>query len=148
MEEHNRQTKSETSMRRGKRTLSRRTSTADMSQDAASVSSQKSSTYANYRWINLDSARIFAENRPVPQNIQNRVDAIIQPTLSERKEKELSTISNTFCNNFVDVLKGASREDDSIEPIHTALTSLDSGKKFLFPRKSGMSCSTHLQVFA
>ncbi|KAI4238681.1 MAG: hypothetical protein LQ349_000924 [Xanthoria aureola] len=136
LEEHNRQTKSETSMGRGKRTLSRRTSTADMSQDAASVSSQKSSTYANYRWINLDSARIFAENRPVPQNIQNRVDAIIQPTLSEQKEKELSTISNTFCNDFVDVLKGASREDDSIEPIHTALTSLDSGKKFLFPRKS------------
>ncbi|KAL8724243.1 MAG: hypothetical protein Q9166_008060, partial [cf. Caloplaca sp. 2 TL-2023] len=136
LEEHDRQTKSETSMGRRKRNLSRQTSTADMSQDTASVSSQKSSTYANYRWINLDSARIYAENGPVPTDIQTRVDTIIQPTLSKPKEEELSTISTTFCNDFVDVIKGASREDDSVEPIHAALTSLDSGKKFLFPRKS------------
>ena len=139
LEEHDRQTGSETSMGGGKRTLSRRTSTTDMSQETASVSSRKSSTYANYRWINLDSARIYAENGPVPKNIQTRVDTIIQPTLSEQQEKELSTISNTFCNDFVDVMNGASREDDSVELIHAALTSLDSGKKFLFPRKSGMS---------
>ena len=144
LEEHNRQTELETSMGGGKRTLSRRTSTADMSQDAASVSSQKSSTYANYRWINLDSARIYAENGPVPKNIQTLVDAIIQPTLSKQQEKELSAITNTSCKDFVDVMKGASREDDSVEPIHAALTSLDSGKKFLFPRKSGMSRPTHL----
>lgn len=144
LEELNRQTESEISMGGEKRTRSRRTSTADMSQDAASASSQKSSTYANYRWINLDSARIYAENGPIPKNIQTRVDAIIQPTLSKQKEKELSTISDTFCNDFVDVMKGASREDDSVEPIHAALTSLDSGKKFLFPRKSGMSRPMHL----
>ncbi|KAL9039410.1 MAG: hypothetical protein Q9180_002545 [Flavoplaca navasiana] len=136
LKEHNKQTKSETSMGAGKRSLSRRTSTADMSQDTASVSSQKSSTFANYRWIILDSARVYAENGPIPKNIQTRVDTIIQPTLSESKEKELSTISKTFCNNFVDVMKGASREDDSVEPIYVALTSLDSGKNFLFPRKS------------
>ena len=142
LEEHNRQTESKTSMGGGEETLSRRASTTDMSQEGASVISQKSSTYANYRWISLDSARIYAENGPVPKNIQNRVDAIIQPTLSKQKEKELSTISNTFCNNFVDVMKGASREDDS--PIHAALASLDSGKNFLFSRKSGMSRPTHL----
>ncbi|KAL8884547.1 MAG: hypothetical protein Q9192_006820 [Flavoplaca navasiana] len=136
LKEHNRQTESETSMGAGKRSLSRRTSIADMSQDTASVSSQKSSTFANYRWITLDSARVYAENGPIPKNIQTRVDTIIQPTLSKSKEKELSTVSKTFCNNFVDVMKGASREDDSVEPIHAALTSLDSDKKFLFPRKS------------
>ncbi|KAL8902913.1 MAG: hypothetical protein Q9207_004281 [Kuettlingeria erythrocarpa] len=141
LEEHDRQTESDTSMGGGKRTLSRRTSTADMSQDTASVSSQKSSSFANYRWITLDSARVYAENGPVPKNIQTRVDAIIQPTIYKSKEKELSTISTTFCNEFVDVMKGASREDDSVEPIHTALTSLDSGKKFLFPRKSDWDTS-------
>ncbi|KAI4168816.1 MAG: hypothetical protein LQ346_009029, partial [Caloplaca aetnensis] len=141
LEEHDRQTESETSMGGGKRTLSRRTSTADMSQDTASVSSQKSSSCANYRWITLDSARVYAENGPVPKNIQIRVDAIIQPTISKPKEKELATISKTFCNDFVDVMKGASREDDSVEPIHTALTSLDGGKNFLFPRKSDWDTS-------
>lgn len=146
LEEHDRQTESETSMGGGKRTLSRRTSTADMSQDTASVSSQKSSSCANYRWITLDSARVYAENGPVPKNIQIRVDAIIQPTISKPKEKELATISKTFCNDFVDVMKGASREDDSVEPIHTALTSLDGGKNFLFPRKSGMSRPSHFRA--
>ncbi|KAL8651852.1 MAG: hypothetical protein Q9210_003026 [Variospora velana] len=141
LEEHDRQTESETSMGGGKRTLSRRTSTADMSQDTASVSSQKSSTCANYRWITLDSARVYAENGPIPKNIQTRVDSIIRPILSKPKEKELSTISKTFCNDFIDVMKGASREDDSVEPIHAALTSLDSGKKFLFPRKSDWDTS-------
>ncbi|KAI4134333.1 MAG: hypothetical protein LQ341_006039 [Variospora aurantia] len=141
LEEHDRQTRSETSMGGGKRSLSRRTSTADMSQDTASVSSQKSSTFANYQWITLDSARVYVENGPIPKNIQTRVDTIIHPTLSKTKEKELSTISKTFCNDFVDVMKGASREDDSVEPIHAALTSLDSGKKFLFPRKSDWDTS-------
>ncbi|KAL8768857.1 MAG: hypothetical protein Q9209_005038 [Squamulea sp. 1 TL-2023] len=136
LEEHDRQTKSQTIMSSGKRTLSRRTSTVDISQDTASVSSQKSSSYATYRWIILDSVRIYAENEPVPKNIQTRVDAIIQPSLSEIKEKELSTISNTFCNDFAGVLKGASREDDSVEPIHAALTSIDSRREFFFPRKS------------
>lgn len=139
LEEHDRQTESQTSMGGGKRSLSRRTSTADMSLDTASVSSRKSSTYANYRWITLDSARVYAENGPVPKNIQTRVDTIIQPIISKAKEKELSTVSKAFCNDFVDVMKAASREDDSVEPIHAALTSLDSGKKFLFPRKSGLS---------
>lgn len=128
----------------GKRTLSRRTSTADMSQDAASVSSQKSSTYANSRWINLDSARIYAENGPVPKIVQARVDTIIQPTLSQQKEEELSTISNIFCHEFVDVMKEASGKNASVEPIHAALKSLDSGKNFLFPRKSGTFPPTHL----
>ncbi|KAL8932234.1 MAG: hypothetical protein Q9211_006438 [Gyalolechia sp. 1 TL-2023] len=140
LEEHDRWTES---VGGGKRTLSRRTSTVDVSQDTASVASQKSSTFANYRWINLDSARIYAENGLVPKHLQTRIDAIIQPTLDEQKEEELSAISNTFCNDFIDIMKGASREDDLVEPIHVALTSLDSGKNFLFPRKSGMSRPKH-----
>ena len=87
---------------------------------------------------------MYAENGPVPKDVQTRVDAIIQPKLSKQRLNELSAISNTFCNDFVDVMKGASREDDSVEPIHAALTSLNSAKKFLFPRKSGMSRHIHL----
>lgn len=148
LEEFTRQIEMEKSMGSGKRSLSRRTSTADISQDAASVSSQKSSTYANYRWTYLDFARIYVENGPIPENIQKRVDAILQPKLSEQRQNELSVISDTFCNDFVDVMKAASREDDSVEPIHSALRSLDSGKKFIFPRKAGMSRPTQLEVSA
>ena len=115
LDEHNRRMGLRTTMGNGKRTLSRRTSVTDLSTETASLSSQKSSSHANYRWINLDSARIYAENGPVPNNIQARVDAIIQPTLIAPQEKELSAISNLLCNDFIDVMTGANREDDSVE---------------------------------
>ncbi|KAL8709486.1 MAG: hypothetical protein Q9220_005728 [cf. Caloplaca sp. 1 TL-2023] len=141
LEEHNRQTESESSIGRAKRTLSRRTSTAERSQDATTVSSLKSSTGANYRWINLDSARVYAENQPVPQHIHTLVDAIIQHTVSPDKEKELSAITNTLCKDLVRVMKNARGRDDSVIPIYTALKALDSGGKLAFSRKSDWNTS-------
>ena len=122
-----------------KRSISLRASTADMDQDTTSISTQKSSTLADYRWKNLDYARIFVENAPLPQNILTRVNTIIQPKIDDTRKNELSLISEAFCDEFVDVMLGAFREDDSVEPIHTALKSMDKGKKFLFPRKTGTS---------
>ena len=143
LEEYNSQTGSETfdGMGDRKRTLSTRSSVADMSQEVASVSSQKATSLANYRWRNLDYARIVVEDEPIPENIESRVDAIIQPEISTEWKSELVRITETFCNDFIDVLKGASREDDSVEPIHRALTSIDTKNEFMFPRKAGISHS-------
>lgn len=134
-----------------KRTISLRVSTADMDQDTASISTQKSSTLAEYRWKNLDYARIFVENAPLPQNILTRVNTIIQPEITDARKNELSLISEAFCDDFIDVMLGALREDDSVEPIHHALKSMDKGKKLMLSRKAGNSvpytceyCPTHV----
>ena len=122
-----------------KRTISLRASTADMDQDTTSISTQKSSTLADYRWKNLDYARIFVENAPLPQNILTRVNTIIRPEITDARKNELSLISEAFCDDFIDVMLGALREDDSVEPIHTALKSMDKDKKLMLPRKTGTS---------
>ncbi|MCJ1347404.1 hypothetical protein MMC31_005629 [Peltigera leucophlebia] len=75
------------------------------------------------------------------ENIESRVDAIIQPEISTEWESELAPITEAFCNDFIDVLKGASREDDSVEPIHHALTSIDRKSEFMFPGEAGISHS-------
>ena len=141
LEEHDSQKRSESfdAMGERKRTLSTRSSVADMSQEAASVSSQKAISLANYRYKNLDNARMKIEDGLIPKNIDSRVDAIIHPEISTESETDLARITATFCNEFDDVLRGASREDDSVEPIHRALTSIDGKKEFLFPRKAGIS---------
>lgn len=109
-----------------------------MNEETASVSSSQSKAIANYRWKNLEYVRIFVEKKPLPEKIQCQINAIIQPELSEERKSELSLITETLCKNFVVVLGGASREDDLLEPIHTALASMDSGDKFTFPRKTGI----------
>lgn len=58
-------------MRSSKRILSTRSSVADMDQEATSVSSQKATSLANYRWKNLDYARIVVEDEPIPENIES-----------------------------------------------------------------------------
>ncbi|KAL8896487.1 MAG: hypothetical protein Q9207_007682 [Kuettlingeria erythrocarpa] len=108
-----------------KRSLSRHSSTADMEQETWSNSSQRTSTLANYRWRNLDDARILVEAIDVPNNIERWVDAIIRPDLSAPRQSELGLIADTFCNGFSTVMKGAGREDDSLELIHTALSAMD-----------------------
>ena len=64
------------------------------------------------------------------------VNVIIQSKHCKQKE---NGFSNIFWNNFVDVMKGESREDDLVESIRAALTSFDSAEKFLVLRKSDMS---------
>ncbi|KAL9004312.1 MAG: hypothetical protein Q9180_009846, partial [Flavoplaca navasiana] len=61
-----------------KRSLSRQSSIAEM-EETLSNSSQRTSTQANYRWRNLDDARIVVEATDIPTNIERLVDAIIQP---------------------------------------------------------------------
>ena len=148
LQEHNGETGPKTfdGMGDKKRTLSTRSSIADMNQDVASVSSQKAISLANYRWRNLDYVRIVVEDEPIPKDIGSRVDAIIQPEVSMEWESELARITETFCNDFVDVLKGASREDDSVEPIHRALTSIDRENDYMFPRKAGISYPAQLRL--
>ena len=121
-----------------KRSLSRQSSTTEMYQEATSISSQKAVSLANYRWKNLDYAEMVIEDEPIPDDIESRVGAIIQPEISTERKRELSVITETFCDGFIDVMKGASREDDAVEPIHRALTSMDKTNRFMFPRKAGI----------
>lgn len=118
-----------------------------MYQEATTISSQKAASLANYRWKNLDYAGMVVEDEPIPHDIESRVDAIIQPEISTERKSELSVITETFCNDFVDVMKGASREDDAVEPIHRALTSMDKTNEFMFPRKAGISHPTQVRVW-
>ena len=106
-------------------------------EETLSNSSQRTSTQANYRWRNLDDARIVVEATDIPTNIGRLVDAIVQPYLSASRRSELALIAENFCNDFSNVIKGAGREGDSLELIHTTLTAMDKGQRFLFPRKAG-----------
>jgi hypothetical protein len=78
--------------------------------------------------------------------MQRRVDAVVQPDISEERKdmskerkRELYRIAEQLCKDFDGVLEGANREDDCVEPIRSALVSMDSDTKFDFPRKAGMS---------
>ena len=73
-----------------KRPLSLQSSTADMYQGSASITTQMSSTLATYRWKNLNYARIMVEDGPLPENIQTRVNAIILPQITDARKLELS----------------------------------------------------------
>lgn len=120
-----------------KRPLSRQSSAADMSQETTSVQSQASYTAARYRFFALNKVKIFICPGPPPKEIQPRINAVVRRTVSEEKKRELSCIANSLCNKFVRILQGASGEDDCVEPIHIALSAMDSGEKFDFPRKAG-----------
>ena len=123
-----------------KRPPSRRSSTADLNQDTASTRSQASSyttTAANYRFAILDSARVFIRPGPPPMEIQPRINSVFQHVVTEERKRQLSRVAKSLCDDFVDVLDGPNREDDCVEPIHRALSSMDNDRKFSFPRKAG-----------
>ena len=120
-----------------KRPLSRQSSMPDMSQETKSFQSQTSYTAARYRLFALSKVKIFIRPGPLPEEIRPRIDVIVQRTVSEERKRKLCGIANSLCNEFIRVLQGASREDDCVEPIHVALSAMDSGKKFGFPRKAG-----------
>ena len=132
-----------------KRPLSRQSSVVDMSQERKSVQSQTSNTAARYR-LALTKVSIFVRHGPLPKEIRPRIDAIVQRTVSEERKRELHGIANNLCYNFIRVLETAGREDDSVEPIHAALSAMDSGEKFGFPRKAGIvtlyQTSVHMVV--
>jgi hypothetical protein len=122
-----------------KRPSSRPPSSADMNQETASVRSQTSSyTTARYRFSVLSCARIFIRPGPPPEEIQSRINAIIQRKISAERKRQLSRFAENLYQDFIDIFNGASREDDCVEPIHRALSSMDSSRKFQFPRKAGI----------
>jgi len=143
LEKLNRETASETSdgVAEKKRTLSRRSSTAEINQDATSVSSQRTSlSLSNYRLNSLDRARIVFHHRGIPEHLKHRVNAIIQPVLDTGKEALVFTIADDLCDAFPDVLEVASREDDCVELIYQTLEALNRklfGKAFALRRKAG-----------
>ena len=122
-----------------KRPLSLQSSTADMDQGSASITTQMSSTLATYRWKNLNYARIMVEDGPLPENIQTRVNAIILPKITDARKLELSSITESFCDAFADIVTGTFGDDDSVAPIHHTLTLMDKGNNFMLPRKQSNS---------
>ena len=138
-----------------KRPLSRQSSAADLTQEtfvsqASTYVSQASYTAARYRLFALSKVKILIRHGPLPKEIQPRINHVVQRTVSEERKRELSGIANNLCNEFITALTGASREDDCVEPIHHALSAMDSGEKFHFPRKAGTvtpsQSSVHLVV--
>ena len=118
---------------------SRQSSTADLDQDTMSAQSQRSTgTYAHYRWFTLDKARVYVCSSPPPKDVQVRIDTVVERETSDERKLEVAAIAEQLCADFVPVLNGARREDDSVEPIHRALSLLDKNQKFEFPRKIGI----------
>ena len=109
-----------------------------MDQDTTSVRTQGSNTAAHYRFITLNRARIFIRPGPPPTEIQPRIDNIIQREISDERKHQLSGVVETLCNDLIGVLGGPGRQDDCIEPIRIALSSIDSGRKFKFLTKAGI----------
>ena len=119
-----------------KRLSSRQSSTTEFSQGATSTQFQESSsTYAHYRWVVLDKARIYVCTKPPPEDIQTCINTIVQKETAKGRKEELAAIGKHLCHEFVAVLNAARRQDDSVELIHRALSSMDRDQKFEFPRK-------------
>lgn len=124
-----------------KRLLSSRQSaiTDDCKQSITSPLSPKPSiTYAQYRWVVLDRARIYVCAKPPPDDIQTRINAVVCRKTVEGREKDLLRIAQQLSDGFVEVVSSARREDDSVELIHRALSSMNWDKKLAFPRKIGI----------
>ncbi|KAH0538859.1 hypothetical protein FGG08_004576 [Glutinoglossum americanum] len=145
LEEHNRLTGSGASdatyrnvetLGSGRRKRPRQAST---NQETASMPTQTSShTAAHYRFFILQKARISIQRESLPEEIRSRVNAIIQHDISEERKRELSRIAENLCNAFIDIFEGQHREDDCVEPIYHALSSMDGGKNFIFVMKAGI----------
>ena len=124
-----------------KRPSSRPSISADFSEYTPLTESTKVKvvgTSAHYRFITLGRARIYVCSSPPPKDIQDRIDAVVERETSEERKFEVTTIAQQLCADFVPVLKGARREDDSVGPIHSALSVLDKNQQCEFPMKMGI----------
>lgn len=100
-------------------------------------SQQSSNTPSYYRWVILKKAKVRISSRPPPEEIQNKVDAIIKKASPERAES-LSNIAEKLCDSFAVVLDIAAGEDDCVELLYQALSSMDDLGRLTFPRKAGI----------
>ncbi|KAA6406610.1 MAG: hypothetical protein FRX48_09542 [Lasallia pustulata] len=137
-----------------KRPFSRQSISAGFTHVTPSAESSKATTkgtgtYAHYRWVTLDRARVYVCSSPPPKDIQVRIDAVIERETSEERKLEVTAIAQQLCADFVPVLNGAGKEDDSVEPIYRALSVLDKNQKCEFPRKMDWapSLKPHVALF-
>ena len=119
-------------------------STTDVTKDnitTVSVSTHKSSlSLSNYRLIVLDSQHIVFEHGHAPEQVQTRLDSIFQSPISEDDKREVTCIAKSLCDDFVNVLGAACREDDSVELIFGALELMNKkllDQAFAIRRKAG-----------
>lgn len=90
--------------------------------------------------------RISAQSGPFLEEIKPRIGAVIQRKVLNERKVELSSIAERLCSQFIDVLRGASREDDCVEPIHQVLSAMDKGGNFNFSRKVGMAFFSYISA--
>lgn len=104
-----------------------------------SLRSRKSNTSSNYRYVILRSVGIRIRGGPPPEEIQNHIDAIIKRASLEREVSSVSVadIGKELCDRFTHVIEGAAGDDDCVEPLHQALSSMDQLGRLTFPRKAG-----------
>ena len=78
------------------------------------------------------------------------MNIIFKREILERRKEEIVDIAKRTSQTFADVLLGANREDDLIEPLVDALKSMDKDGTFTFPRKAGIllpfDLSTHVYI--
>ena len=91
-----------------------------------------------YRFVILKKAKIFIRPELPPADIQAQMDVIFAPEIPETRKREISGIAKTTSQNFIDILRGAHREDDLIDLIHQALFLMDKDRTFGFVRKAGI----------
>ena len=90
------------------------------------------------------NANTFIRSGPLPQDIQDRVNAVIQREISEERRLELAYIAGKLCEDFLIVFDGSTREDDCVQPILAALRSMEKGKKLHFLEKAGELLSSKI----
>ena len=127
-----------------KRPSSRRSSTVNSDRETTSISSSATFTAAQYRFNTLRNARIFVRHEAPIKEVQCRIDHVVRRETSEERKCHLSRIAETLCNEFITILSRPGREDDCIEPIQCALSSMDSDQKFDFLRKAGMALPSNI----
>lgn len=98
-------------------------------------------TRSCYRWPILESAGIYIRSRPPPAGIQKQINAILEKASSERK-KSLHSIGKKLCDDFAVVLDTAAGEDDCIQLLCMALSSMDELERLAIARKAGTLLQT------
>ncbi|MCJ1326643.1 hypothetical protein MMC10_003308 [Thelotrema lepadinum] len=83
---------------------------------------------AKYRWDILEDANIrFAWSEPLPLDIRQQIHQIFEYSPSQERLSARSRIAQKLCDESTRVLQGAKGEDKCIEPLCTALGSMDYG---------------------
>ncbi|OCK92442.1 uncharacterized protein K441DRAFT_181950 [Cenococcum geophilum 1.58] len=131
------QASSRTSRSRLRHSLSRSTAT-DLDLETSTQRSQKTSCIAaSYRFTNLESARIYIEVGLPPEEVQERVKAVVQSDIPPARKELLTKLAKDFCGDFLKILRRAAGEDDYIEVLYKTLSCMFPGDKYMHSRKAG-----------